>query len=41
MREPMSEISNTIKHSHFNQTRITRTMKLCEICEDRRHKDDS
>ena len=27
MREPMSEINNTIKHRHLNQTRITRTRK--------------
>ena len=41
MREPMSEISNTIKHRYFNQTRITRTRKWGYlISEDHRNKDN-
>ena len=40
MREPMSEISNTIKHIYLNQTRITITLSS-NISEDHRHKDDS
>ena len=41
MREPMSEISNTIKHRYLSQTIITRTRKWLYIYEIHRHKDDS
>ena len=39
MRELMSEISNTIKHRHLNQTRIPE-LGNSYISEDHRHKDD-
>ena len=40
MREPMSEISNTIKHRYLNQARITK-LENGYISEDHQHKDDS